>query len=214
MSTKKNKITKLPSELPPIPPVPDGWDSWELLGWGYQSKKPSTGPWAYIFTPLIKCGWYDASGNLYGKGEYMSVSEMSFVIRAIKHPAPKPADCDAAKLDRVLTLAENLRPKMDALDRKTRKVLEDEGRKAIAEGAKEKKTKAIKAVTICASRAGEVFGGNDIVCLRVIDIDVAIDQAAKTRVAGFTDTVTHGKTAVIDILSNLGIITKRKGCKK
>jgi len=75
---------------------------------------------------------------------------------------------------------------------------------------KQPRAKAVKAVTVCASRAGEIFGDNDIYCLRVIDIEAAIEQAAKTRVAGFTDAVTHGKVAAREILASLGIIPKRK----
>ena len=88
MSTKKNKITKLPDGIK-LPPLPKGFNQWELCGWGgllcaehdgtvWNSHYKGLYDGAEWFSPISHTG--EARGN-----------PSVFYIRAIKHPAPKPA---------------------------------------------------------------------------------------------------------------------------
>jgi len=83
MSTKtKTKINKLPAGLPPLPPVPAGYDAWEYMG---EAVSGITTPWASSYLDGLKdwCVIQDGTAS----GGYVR----HFYIRAIKHPAPKPA---------------------------------------------------------------------------------------------------------------------------
>jgi len=167
MSTKKNKITKLPKGLPDCPKPPVGC-YWKYMGSGWLSKCE-----LYIFiNPNDDNRWF------YGHGQSAGFYNVHYCI-PIKHPAPSHADCDAAKLDRVLKLAEKLRPKMDALDRKTRKVLEAEGRKTIAAGAKVNKTKSER-WTYSAYRANLKLDGKTFAIVTPNGKDALSDEDART----------------------------------
>jgi hypothetical protein len=84
MSTK-TKTKKLPKGFPKLPPVPAGWDAWELCGWGGLTGRPVGRPFGHI--EKGQASWVTWTSPACVSSGF----QHRFYIRAIKHPAPKPA---------------------------------------------------------------------------------------------------------------------------
>lgn len=235
MSTKKQTIKKLPKGLPPLPPVPAGYDAWEYMGTNWDNDgKPVGTPWTSAFKD---CPWdkeWGITGQLIYSSDLKPLGSKHpdrHVIRAIKHPAPKPASTNEEKIARALRMVAESRPSMSKLNRAERQKLEASARATIA-GAKPaaKKAQAVKAVTLwthpndiadinltplCFSRKFSVKGDNPYAVLDVSDEAELIEQAAQA--ISEVDRITPRPLVPNDqaraVLESLGIIAKRKARK-
>ena len=216
MSTKKNKITKLPAEwLTQKLPIPPAGYSYEYKGTGPFFPRPNWLDSAISTSSRLKHrGWLE--------GELCGDSEQHY-FALVKHPAPKPAAVNKAKIDTALAMVAESRPKMNAMGRAERQKLEAEARKAIAAGAKVKKTKAIMAdCPICT--AYEIYGDGtkSLKCIahmqdkaaRAIHREFNLNEGERTPWIGLHkfQREKYSRYAYA-VLASLGIIAPKKGRK-